>query len=110
MTGATCLWFPRLNKLLGTCWEQKVLSYILKMEVKRENVLSAAMIKMEKGIAIKREPVFGPGGLLRIKREMGMSPMMIKRELIKGEPLDIKPQVRQNDRSKFLALTQNCLY
>ena len=68
----------------------------LKMDVKRENLLSAG-IKMEKGIAVKREPVFGPGGLLRIKRELSsMSPMMIKREF-KAEPLDIKPQVRQFD-------------
>jgi len=64
----------------------------------RENAAAplAANIKMEKGISVKREPVFGPGqGLLRIKREfMGMAPMMnIKREMIKGEPLDVKPQI-----------------
>ena len=64
----------------------------------RENAAAplAANIKTEKGISVKREPVFGPGqGLLRIKREfMGMAPMMnIKREMIKGEPLDVKPQV-----------------
>ena len=91
--------------------------YILKMtvEVNKENMLRAAEIKKERGIAmrenaaplaaniktekgisVKREPVFGPGGLLRIKREfMGMAPMMqIKREMIKGEPLDVKPQVK----------------
>ena len=66
------------------------------MEVKRENLLSAG-IKTEKGIAVKREPVFGPGGLLRIKRELSsMSPTLIKREF-KAEPLDVKPQVRQFD-------------
>ena len=64
----------------------------------RENAAAplAANIKTEKGVSVKREPVFGPGGLLRIKREfMGMAPMMqIKREMIKGEPLDVKPQVK----------------
>jgi len=70
----------------------KKFSYILKMEVKRENVLSAG-IKMEKGITVKREPLFGPGILSRIKREFSsMSPMMIKREF-KAEPVDIKPQM-----------------
>ena len=67
------------------------------MEVKRENVL-AARIKMEKGVSIKREPVFGPGGLLRIKREFASMSPMIKREF-KAEPLDIKPQVRKDRRA-----------
>ena len=111
--------FRRLRSKFAQNSDPKTLLYFLKMtvEVNRENMLRAAEIKKEKGIAlrenaaaplaaniktekgisVKREPVFGPGqGLLRIKREfMGMAPMMnIKREMIKGEPLDVKPQVQ----------------
>ena len=83
----------------------KKFSYILKMEVKRENVLSAG-IKIEKGINVKREPLFGPGILSRIKREFSsMSPMMIKREF-KAEPVDIKPQVSRQDQAWVQALVR----
>merc|ERR1712066_729967 len=70
---------------------------ILKMQVKREK---SAGVKMEPGIAVKREPVFGPGGLLRIKSEFQQSvgPFRVKREFktepgVPAEPLDIKPQL-----------------
>ena len=105
--------FRRLRSIFAHNFVPKTLLYFLKMtvenmlaarEIKKEKGIAlkenaaaplAANIKMEKGVSVKREPVFGPGGLLRIKREfMGMAPMMnIKREMIKGEPLDVKPQV-----------------
>ena len=69
------------------------------MEVKREKSTPAG-VKMEPGISVKREPVFGPGGLLRIKSEFqqSMGPFRVKREFktepgVPAEPLDIKPQV-----------------
>ena len=107
--------FRRLRSIFAHNFVPKTLLYFLKMtvenmlaarEIKKEKGIAlkenaaaplAANIKMEKGVSVKREPVFGPGqGLLRIKREfMGMAPMMnIKREMIKGEPLDVKPQVK----------------
>merc|ERR1712117_797266 len=105
--------FRRLRSIFAHNFVPKTLLYSLKMtvenmlaarEIKKEKGIAlkenaaaplAANIKMEKGVSVKREPVFGPGGLLRIKREvMGMAPMMnIKREMIKGEPLDVKPQI-----------------